>query len=290
MVADALSFAVSVASLLGIRHRETREFPEPPEFPKSHESSEGDAPKRPGLWGETAAGIRFVMGHAIIRKTVACSGTVNLFGSMAGAVQIIFLIRVLHVDPAYTGLFFALASLGGISGGLLSGRTARWIGSARIIWFSLLVFGLPQILSALARPGWSVALFPLGFAVSFFSIVTYNIAVVTYRQVICPPQLLGARHGDRHPPDAVDRVRRHVGGRLLDVLLPAAPHAGSAALTRLPLLEHVQVADVPPTVESLELHPLGVPVDALPGLLERLPARDECQHPAASHDGDRLVR
>jgi MFS family permease len=179
MIADALSYAVSVALLLGIRHREIREQPT------------DDATTRPSLWAETAAGIKFVMGHGIIRKTVACSGTVNLFGSMAGAVQIIFLVRVLHVQPAYTGLIFALASLGGISGAVLSRRTTRWIGSARVMWFSLLVFGLPQILAALAEPGWRVALFPIGFGISYFAIVTYNIAVVTYRQVICPPRLLG---------------------------------------------------------------------------------------------------
>jgi hypothetical protein len=179
MVADALSYAVSVAALLGIRHREVREYPA------------GDVTARPSLWAETAAGIKFVMSHDVIRKTVACSGTVNLFGSIAGAVQVIFLVRVLDVEPAYTGLIFAVASLGGISGAVLSRRTIRWIGSARIMWFSLLVFGLPQILAPLAEPGWRVLLYPIGFGVSYFSIVTYNIAVVTYRQVICPPGLLG---------------------------------------------------------------------------------------------------
>ncbi|WP_255500590.1 MFS transporter [Micromonospora sp. Llam0] len=179
MTADALSYAVSAALLLGIRHRE------------KHDRSPVEATMRPSLWAETAAGIRFVLGHKIIRKTVACSGTVNLFGSVAGAVQVIFLVRVLNVEPAYTGLIFALAALGGISGAVLSGRTTRWIGSARVMWFSLLVFGLPQILAALAQPGWWVALFPIGFGISYFAIVTYNIAVVTYRQVICPPRLLG---------------------------------------------------------------------------------------------------
>jgi MFS family permease len=179
MIADALSYAVSVGLLLGIRHREVRDRPA------------DDATTRVSLWTATAAGMRFVMGHAVIRQTVACSATVNLFGSIAGAVQVIFLVRVLHVQPAYTGLIFAAASLGGISAGVLSARTTRWIGSARVMWFSLLVLGLPQIVSALAEPGWLVVLFPLGFAVSYFAIVTYNIAVVTYRQVICPPELLG---------------------------------------------------------------------------------------------------
>jgi Transmembrane secretion effector len=99
MSADALSYAISVASLLGIRYREPR--PQP---------VAGQAAGRPSLRAEIAEGLRFVVGDPILRKIVACTGTANLFSSMAGAVEIIFLIRVLHVRPADTGLLFALAA------------------------------------------------------------------------------------------------------------------------------------------------------------------------------------
>jgi hypothetical protein len=70
-------------------------------------------------------------------------------------------------------------------------RLARVVGSARIIWFSMLVLGLPQLLVPLAEPGWRVAAFPVGFAAFSFSAVVYNVAQVSYRQAICPPRLLG---------------------------------------------------------------------------------------------------
>jgi MFS family permease len=180
MSADALSYAISVASLAGIRYREPR--PQP---------TAGQAAGRRSLRAEIAEGLRFVVGDPILRKVVACTGTANLFSSMAGAVEIIFLIRVLHVQPADTGLLFALAAVGGVAGGVLSGRMARWLGSARVIWFSMLVFGLPQFLPALAEPGWRVALVPIGFATAFFAGVVYNVAQISYRQAICPPRLMG---------------------------------------------------------------------------------------------------
>jgi MFS family permease len=178
ITADAVSYAISVASLLGIRHREP-----PP--------AAGDPAGRRSLRSEIAEGLRFVVGNPILRKIVACTGTANLFNSMAGAIDIIFLIRVLHVRPADTGLLFALAALGGIGGGVLSGRMARWLGSARVIWFSILVLGLPQFLAALAEPGWRVALVPIGFASMFCAGVVYNVAQISYRQAICPPRLMG---------------------------------------------------------------------------------------------------
>jgi len=175
MAADAISYAVSVVSLLAIRARE--EAPHPGQRQK--------------LRTEIAEGLSFVLRHPILRKIVACTGTANLFGGMIVAVEIIFLVRILHVRPAGVGLLIAVASLGGVAGGMLSGRLSRLIGSARIIWFSMLVLGLPQLLVPLAEPGWVVVLFPVGFAGFAFSAVVYNVAQVSYRQAICPPRLLG---------------------------------------------------------------------------------------------------
>jgi MFS family permease len=176
MSADAISYVVSVASLLAIR---------------THEESPPARGRRAGLRAEIAEGLSFVLRHPILRKIVACTGTANLFGSMATALEIVFLVRVLHVPPAGTGLLFAVASLGGVVGGVLSGRLGRRIGSARIIWYSMLVLGLPQMLVPLAAPGWRVAAFVVGMAFMGFSAVVYNVAQVSYRQAICPPWLLG---------------------------------------------------------------------------------------------------
>ena len=175
MSADAISYAVSVASLLAIPTRE--EVPHPDQRQK--------------LRTEIAEGLSFVLRHPILRKIVACTGTANLFGSMAVALEFIFLIRLLHVRPADTGLLIAVASLGGVAGGALSGRLSRRIGSARLIWFSMLVLSLPQLLVPLAEPGWRVAAFVVGLAGFWFSAVVYNVAQVSYRQAICPPRLLG---------------------------------------------------------------------------------------------------
>ena len=175
MAADAISYAVSVVSLLAIRAREEPPHPD----------------RRQKLRTEIAEGLSFVLRHPILRKIVACTGTANLFDGIAISLEIIFLVRILHVRPAEVGLLVAVASLGGVAGGVLSGRLSRLIGSARIIWFSMLVLSLPQLLIPLAEPGWRVALFLVGFAAFAFSGVVYNVAQVSYRQAICPPRLLG---------------------------------------------------------------------------------------------------
>jgi MFS family permease len=194
MAADAISFAVSTASLLLIRAKEPR--PGDARTPADAEPSPASdaAPAGRGLTGlreELFAGLRFVFGDRVLRKIAACTGTANLFHSVSGALEIIFLIRVLHVTPAATGLLISVGSLGGILGGILSGRLAKWIGSARIIWFSVGVFGAIPIVMPLTEPGPRLVLFPIAVAGLSFAVVLYNIAQLSYRQLICPPHLLG---------------------------------------------------------------------------------------------------
>ncbi len=175
ITADAISYAVSVISLLEIKTRE-----EPP-VRRADET----------LRSQIAEGMRFVFKHKILRRIVACSGIANLFSNMTTALAMIFLVRVLHVRPGLTGLIVAVASIGGIAGGLFAGRLGRKIGSARIIWISTLVFSAPEVIAALAWRGWGALLFSLGWGIMYFSGMVYNVTQGTYRQSVTPPELMG---------------------------------------------------------------------------------------------------
>jgi MFS family permease len=181
MTADAVSYALSTAATLAIRTREPR-----PEPPRAAAGTAG-----PGLRAEFLAGLKFIAKNPILRKIAACTATANLFNSMAFALEVVYLIRVLHVRPELTGVLLAAGSIGGVVGGVLAGPFTRQIGSARIIWVSILGFGVLGLLMPLAEPGWRVLLVPAGMFGFTFSGVLYNIAQLSFRQAICPPELLG---------------------------------------------------------------------------------------------------
>ena len=130
MGADAISYGISVASPVAIRSPEQR--------PVRNQHRR--------LRAEIGEGLSFVLRHPILRKITACTASANIFTGMFSALEILFLIRVLRVRPADTGLILAVASIGGVGGGILSGRMSRWIGSARVIWFAMLVLDLPSFL------------------------------------------------------------------------------------------------------------------------------------------------
>ncbi len=146
---------------------------------------------RPRLHSELLAGLEFVVRHPVLRKIAACNGSARLFGQMAFALNIIFLVRVLHVPAGYTGALIAAGGVGGVLGGAGSATIGRRIGTARLIWVSPLCFGAASMLMPLAGQGWRLALFPVAMSAFGFSAVLYNISQVSYRQSSCPPELLG---------------------------------------------------------------------------------------------------
>ncbi len=177
VTADALSYAASVTCLLLMRGPEPR--------PERRPAGAGQ------LRTDVAQGLAFIRHHPILRKTTACAAAGNLFIAMQIALNLLFLIRVLHVRPAFAGLFTALGGLGGIMGGMLVASITRRIGSARIIWFSLLVLDAPSLLLPLAEPGWRITLFVLGYGVSAFACAIFGASQLAYRQSVCPPDLRG---------------------------------------------------------------------------------------------------
>jgi MFS family permease len=180
MIVDAASYLVSVVTLLFIRTAEP-----------GHRHRPAEGRSWSGPWRQLTAGLSFVFADRILRKIVACTATANLCGGMMTALQIIYLVRVLHIRPALTGLVISLGALGGVAGGVASGPLSRRIGSARIIWVSIIGLGPAALLLPLAQPGPGVLLYVAGWAGYTFAAVLYNVAQLSYRQAICPPELLG---------------------------------------------------------------------------------------------------
>jgi predicted MFS family arabinose efflux permease len=176
--ADALSYAVSAVSLLLIR------------VPEAHPVAGGTG-ERIGFRAAMSEGLRFLLGHPILRKVVACTATANFGSGAFGALEVVFLVRTLHARPAVVGAVLGLAAVGGVVGGVLAGPLTRWIGSARVIWLSLLAAAPLGFLMPLATPGWGVLLYAVGWGSFSASGVVYNTAQLSYRQSICPPGLLG---------------------------------------------------------------------------------------------------
>ncbi len=178
IVVDAASFMLSGAVLALIRVRE--------QMPRM---ASGQPARRTGA--EIREGLSYLFGHPVLRRIVACTAMSNLFTAMRSALTMVFLVRVLHADAATVGLVVSLASLGGLTGAFVSGWLGRRVGPARLLWLGKAMFGWIALAIPLAQPGAGVFLVSVGSFAASMSAVVYNINQLSYRQAVCPQDLLG---------------------------------------------------------------------------------------------------
>ncbi|MFG3054230.1 MFS transporter [Kitasatospora sp. NPDC048239] len=207
IVADAIGYLVSVVLLTGIRVEE----PEP-------RSEPGRA-----LRTEVAEGVRYVLRHPLLRVIATATGLSNFFSAILMAVQTVFWVRTLELSPAAIGVLLSVSAVGGLAGALCAGPLARWVGQARLIWLSAAVSAPFAMLWPLSGRGAGVVLFGIGSAVVLFGAVAYNVAQVSFRQTVCPPELLGRMNATmRFLVWGTLPLGALVGGALADVAGPRA--------------------------------------------------------------------
>ncbi len=178
MAGDAISFAVAAACLFLIRSREPRPGGAMQE-------------RRPRFGPQLREGLTYVLREPILRNSAAWNGTANFFVIMVETLGPVFLIRTVHLRPAYVGVLLALGAVGGIAGGLASRPLAGRIGSARLCWLAMTVFALPGLLIPAAGPGWWVLLFAAGWMSWTFSSTLCATALTSYQQAACPVEMRG---------------------------------------------------------------------------------------------------
>jgi MFS family permease len=173
---DSASFLVSAVSVAAIGTAE----PAPTVPPGG----------RQRLRRDIAEGLRFVFGHPLLRAIAATTATSNFFSGIMAAVEIVFLVRVVHAAPGVIGLAFAAGSVGGLLAAFVASPLARRIGGARATIVGIFATA-GGVLIPLTTGHAGVLFFACGvFAVSFGAVL-YNINQVSFRQRLCPDHLLG---------------------------------------------------------------------------------------------------
>ena len=175
---DALSFLVSVVSLLIIK---TVEPPPPP------------AHQRRSMWHEIREGMGVVLGNPALRSIAGCTGTSNLFSNMIFAVYVLYLTRELGVSPGLIGLIYSIGSIGALGGAVIASLMAQRLGLGLTLISVIFLGGVSTLLIPLAAG--SIPVIAAFLIVSFFitssASTIYNINQVSLRQAITPDRLQG---------------------------------------------------------------------------------------------------
>jgi MFS family permease len=212
---DSISFFVSGAFISAIHRRE-----EPP----ARRMDESGRPT--SMRTEIAEGMRYVLGNRYLRPIAACTGTSNLFGAALFGIFPVLIWHELKLPPAFFGTVMGLASVGFLVGAALSSRLPSGIGIGRTIIISAALGAPAFLLMALTPENLSLAAVTLfvGWFVAGMSQVIYNVAQISLRQAITPPEMQSRMNAT---------MRFIVWGTIHGSARPSRPGPGGRGLIRV---------------------------------------------------------
>ncbi|MEU7168248.1 MFS transporter [Streptomyces morookaense] len=177
LFANVLTYALSAVTLSLIR------------VPASEAGAPVGASQRVPFKAAMGEGMAFVRRHAVLRRLLLCTSVSNFFVMALSSIAVTFMLRELHAPAAAVGLVFSLGAVGGLLTGAFAHRISARVGTARIVWVSMLAPGPLYFLMPLAQPGRGLALYGIGLTALSANAVLFNTAAISYRQTVCPPGL-----------------------------------------------------------------------------------------------------
>lgn len=180
LVADAVTFLVSAACLKRISVVE----------PDRALDEERVSP-RLSLRRQISEGLRFVVRDQYLRPMVTWGAVINMALMGYQAVQVVFLVRTVGLNPAMVGLLLTSGSTGGIVGALVATRVSRRFGTARGLLLLQVATAPFALLLPMTTAGPGLLLFAMGAFLVGIGVSVANIVVGSFRQTYCPPHMLG---------------------------------------------------------------------------------------------------
>lgn len=172
LVIDAASFGLSALALVSIARRFNVE----------------EERERTTIRRDVVEGLRFVLGHPVLRNISLMMALVNLVGTTAWAQLVLFAKEQLDASDAEVGYLFSAGSAGIVVFGLLAGRIRRRLAFSVAALGALMLDGLLTLGFAL-NTWYPAALLLWGTATGIG--IFFNINTQSLRQAITPPHLLG---------------------------------------------------------------------------------------------------
>jgi predicted MFS family arabinose efflux permease len=170
---DALSFVISAGALALIR----RSF-----------NAGGPARAASSIWQDVTEGLRYVLGHPVLRNISLMMALVNFVGSTVYAQLVLFAKERLLASDSQVGLLYSAGSLGVVVLSLAAGPLRKRWSFSTVALGALALQGLLVVAMALTR--WYWAALPIWMLCSGLGIL-FNINTGSLRQAIVPNHLLG---------------------------------------------------------------------------------------------------
>ncbi|MGX7673987.1 MFS transporter [Plantactinospora sp. DSM 117369] len=179
---DALSFLVSALSLSAMRHRESED-----------DLIRGGTGGVRGVFRDIKEGLVATFGNPHLRALAAEAATFNLFSQIVMVLFLVYASRDVGLSAGVIGVVFAVGSVGGTLGALITGKLVDRIGvGPALVWSTALTIAPMVALPFISGPKpVQAVLFGAVYLIVGLGIVVSAITSITMRQTITPSRLRG---------------------------------------------------------------------------------------------------
>lgn len=159
-----------------------------------------DEPKRnkneksnSSVWRDIGEGLRFVFRNRYLSAIAGCSATTNFFLNILFAILILYATREIGLSAALVGLLMTLSSIGSLISAVISNRVVARFGFGAAIVGSAFFQGLGGLffLGAVGSKHFAFVMICIALFIVTFSMTIYNVAQVSFRQMITEKHVLG---------------------------------------------------------------------------------------------------
>lgn len=179
IAADAVSFLVSVVSLILIRSRE-------------HSLKYRQVATRQDI----IDGLRYVYRNRAIRDVVASGSLASSALAASNALWLAYVYRDLHWSAHAAGLTLGIGSVGAVVGSLIAQPLIDRVGLGKAMIVGAATLPLEVVPTCLVRPGLAGQLIVAGgFFVLLAGSIVLGVSSRSFRQLVCEPAYLGRMNG-----------------------------------------------------------------------------------------------
>lgn len=146
------------------------------------------APARRSFRVELVEGLRWIWAHVLIWRLAIMLGVINACFMASVTMLVLFSQDVLGLGSVGYGLLLTAGAFGGVTGGIVAPRLARWLGGTVSLRIALAAMAVSLALTGAATAPWFVA---LALFTESAAGMLWNVVTVSLRQRTIPDDLLG---------------------------------------------------------------------------------------------------
>jgi MFS family permease len=143
---------------------------------------------RARLRAEIAEGLRWLLGHKVLRAMALLAAGTNLLSVAHGAVLVLFAQERLGLGSVGFGLLLTAGAAGGLAGSVVAPWLSRHAGRAQVMATGFVVGGLARVGIGLTHSPWIAGGL---LAITGLTPIVYNVIFGSLRQQLIPDRLLG---------------------------------------------------------------------------------------------------